>query len=252
MADPKKSDSFLFQYAVITDSHIRLPNATEEGGYASNRLTIERAKYVVGCINSLQPNFVIHLGDVVHPIPALNNHEAAVKKAREIFLGIEAKIYALPGNHDIGDKPNAWLPAPVVEEDSHLIFSKHWGPLYQSFSVDTSHFVCLDTPIMNSGFEREREQHTWLENELRIAKEKDLRIFVFMHYPLFICDPNEPTHYDNIDEPARSWLLELIKQYNVEAVFSGHVHNVFVSIHENTAYYSLPSMALLRALKSCR
>ena len=122
MTEPKKSDSFLFQYAVITDSHIRLPNATEEGGYASNRLTIERAKYVVQCLNSLQPSFVIHLGDLVHPIPVLNNHEGAVQKARHIFSGIESEFYTLPGNHDIGDKPNAWLPAPVVEEDSHLVF----------------------------------------------------------------------------------------------------------------------------------
>ncbi len=242
----KKSDSFLFQFAVITDSHIRLQNAIEEGGYASNLLTIERAKYVVQCVNRLQPDFVIHLGDLVHPIPALSNHEETVKRAREIFSEIESKFYALPGNHDIGDKPNAWLPAPVVEEDSHLIFSKHWGPLYQSFSAETCHFVCLDTPILNTGFEREREQRAWLENELRVAKEKGLRIFVFMHYPLFICDPNEPTHYDNIDEPARSWLLKLFEQYSVEAVFSGHVHNVFVGIHKNTTYYSLPSMAFVR------
>jgi len=62
MIDPKISDGFLFQYAVITDSHIRLPTATEEGGYPSNRLTIERAKYVVQCVNSLQPDFVVHLG----------------------------------------------------------------------------------------------------------------------------------------------------------------------------------------------
>lgn len=246
MTDPKKSASFLFQYAVIADSHIRLPNATEEGGYTSNRLTIERAKYVVQCVNSLQPSFVIHLGDLVHPIPVLSNHEEAVKTAQEVFSGIESKFYTLPGNHDIGDKPNAWLPAPVVEEDSHLVFSKHWGPLYQSFSAETCHFICLDTPIMNTGFEREREQRAWLENELRIAKGKGLRIFVFMHYPLFICDPNEPVHYDNIDEPARSWLLKLYAQHSVEAVFSGHVHNVFIGIHENTIYYSLPSTAFVR------
>ncbi len=246
MTNSKKSNTFLSQFAVIADSHIRLQNAAEEGGYTSNQLTIERANYVVQCVNSLQPDFVVHLGDLVHPIPALSNHEKAVKRAREIFSGIEAEFYALPGNHDIGDKPDAWLPAPVVEEDSHLIFSKHWGPLYQSFSAGTCHFVCLDTPIMNAGFKREREQRAWLENELRIAKEAGLRIFVFMHYPLFICDPHEPTHYDNMDEPARSWLLKLFKQYRVEAVFSGHVHNVFVGIHDSTTYYSVPSMAFVR------
>jgi len=246
MTNLKKSHQPLFQFAVISDSHIRLLDATEEGGYASNRLSIERAKHVVKCLNELQPDFVVHLGDMVHPIPALSNHEDAVIMACEIFSEIDVKLYTLPGNHDIGDKPNAWLPAPVVEEDSHLIFSKHWGPLYQSFSLDTCHFICLDTSIMNSGFKREREQRTWLESELHFAQKRGLRIIVFMHYPLFICDPNEPTHYDNIDDPARRWLLELFKQFRVEAVFSGHVHNVFVGIHEGTTYYSVPSMAFIR------
>ena len=246
MPNLKKSNNPLFQFAIITDTHIRLLNATDEGGYASNRLSLERAKYVVQAINHLQPDFVLHLGDVVHPIPALSNHEEAIKKASEIFSEIEADFYVLPGNHDIGDKPNAWLPAPVVEEDSHLTFSKHWGDLYQSFSTNTCHFICLDTPIMNSGFKREFEQRAWLENELKNAKERGLRIFTFMHYPLFICDPNEPTHYDNIAEPARSWLLNLFVEYKVEAAFSGHVHNPFVSIHEKTFYYSLPSTAFVR------
>jgi predicted phosphodiesterase len=246
MTDKKDSDRVLLQFAVITDTHIRPPDTIEEGGYVSNQCTIDRVNYVVKCLNGLQPDFVIHLGDVVHPIPLLHNHEDAVKKALEIFSEIEADFYVVPGNHDIGDKPNAWLPAPIVEEDSHLDFVKHWGPAYQSFSAANCLFICLDTLIMNSGFDRERTQRNWLENELRIAKEKNLRLFIFMHYPLFICDSKEPTHYDNIDQPARNWLLELLVQYRVEAVFSGHVHNVFISIHEDTLLYSLPSTTFVR------
>lgn len=134
----------------------------------------------------------------------------------------------------------------MVSEDSHLTFSKLWGPLYQSFSTKTCHFICLDTLVLNSGFKREQEQHIWLENELRLAQEAGLRIFVCMHYPLFICDPHEPTHYDNIAEPARSWLLTLFEQHGVEVVFSGHVHNAFLGLHGNTVYYSVPSMAFVR------
>ena len=239
-------DRCLFQFAVIADSHIRLPDAVEEGGYASNRLTVERARYVVQCLNRLQPDFVVHLGDLVHPIPALRIHEETVKLARQIFAAVKADFYALPGNHDIGDKPNAWLPAPVVEQGSHCVFEKYWGPLYQSFAVRDCCFICLDTPILNSGFEREQTQRAWLEAELRRARESGQRLFVFMHYPLFICDPQEPTHYDNVDEPARSWLLALFQEYGVEAVFSGHVHNVFVGVHQDTFYYSVPSVAFVR------
>ena len=71
-------DKLLFQFAVIADTHIRLPDSAKEGGYPSNRLSNDRAKYVVQCINRIKPDFVIHLGDLVHPIPALSNHESAV------------------------------------------------------------------------------------------------------------------------------------------------------------------------------
>ncbi len=246
MSNPKPSHKYLFQFAVISDTHIRLPEASNEGGYLSNRLSIERAENTVQCVNKLNPDFVLHLGDLVHPIPALSLHQKTVKKARQIFSAIDADFYTLPGNHDIGDKPNAWLPAPVVEEHSHHTFSKYWGPLYQSFSTKNCHIICLDSPILNSGFSREDEQYQWLEGELRRAKDGNHRLFVFMHYPLFICHPEEPTHYDNIDQPARNWLLDLFTDYNVDAVFSGHVHNPFFGIHNKTRYYSVPSVAFVR------
>ena len=246
MMNKKKSDKTLLQFVVMADTHIRLLNTIEEGGYTSNRLVIDRAQYVVRCINQLKPDFVVHLGDIVHPIPLLSNHEETVQKASEIFSELDASLHTLPGNHDIGDKPNAWLPAPVVEKESHLVFEKHWGALYSSFSAEASHFICLDTPVLNTGFEREHKQRAWLETELQFANEKGLRIFVFMHYPLFICEPEEPLHYDNVDEPARSDLLELFKQYRIEAVFSGHVHNGIIGIYESTNYYSVPSTAFVR------
>ena len=45
-------DKLLFQVAVIADTHIRLPDSAEEGGFPSNRLSNDRAKYVVQCLNS--------------------------------------------------------------------------------------------------------------------------------------------------------------------------------------------------------
>jgi len=61
-------DKLLFQFAVIADTHIRLPDSSEEGGYPTNRLSNDRAKYVVQCINRIKPDFVIHLGDLARNI----------------------------------------------------------------------------------------------------------------------------------------------------------------------------------------
>ncbi len=236
----------MFRFAVIADSHIRLPAADAEGGYPSNRHASARSRYVVERVNRLRPDFVIHLGDIVHPIPALASHEEAVLLAREIYASLESPLYVLPGNHDIGDKANAWMPAPVVDAHSHAVFEKHWGDLYRSFDHQDCHFVLLDTPVLNSGLPREREQMDWLAADLARNREAGRRLFVFVHYPLFLYEPDETKHYDNIEEPARSWLRGLLRTYGAEAVFAGHVHNFFFNRCDGANHYILPSTAFVR------
>jgi hypothetical protein len=67
-----------------------------------------------------------------------------------------------------------------------------------------------------------------------------------MHHPLFLNRPSEIEHYDNIGEPARSWLLSLLGTYDVEAVFCGHAHNYFYNVYGNTDMYALPSVTFVR------
>ena len=58
-------DKLLFKFTVIADTHIRLPDSAEEGGYPSNRLSNDRAKNIVQCLDRIKPDFVIHLGNLV-------------------------------------------------------------------------------------------------------------------------------------------------------------------------------------------
>ena len=235
-----------FRFAVIADSHIRLPGTDVEGGYPSNAVATSRNREIVDHLNRLDPAFVVHLGDIVHPIPALDSHEDAVRLARDIYDGLNPPLYLIPGNHDIGDKANAWMPAPVVDGKSHRVYEKHWGPLYQSFDVQDCHFIMLDTPVLNSGLPREQAQFEWLEKDLRAHRQSGRRLFVCLHYPLFLYHPDEVKHYDNIEQPARSRLLELLQDHRAEAVFSGHVHNFFYNRWQGTDHYIVPSTAFVR------
>jgi hypothetical protein len=164
--------------------------------------------------------------------------------AKEVFGAVNTPLSFIPGNHDIGDKPANWMPGPKVSIEGIELFEKHWGKSYSSFDHREVHFILLNSPVLNSGLPTEKEQRTWLEADL--AKHKGRRIFVFTHYPLFIENAQEAEHYDNIREPARSWLLSLLKEYNVECVYAGHVHNFFYNTYENVEQYVLPSVTFFR------
>ncbi|HSQ05066.1 MAG TPA: hypothetical protein VLN59_13565, partial [Burkholderiales bacterium] len=72
------------------------------------------------------------------------------------------------------------------------------------------------------------------------------RAFFFTHYPPYVSDRNERSNYDNIDEPGRTWLLDLMERYRPEALFAGHVHNQWYDRYADTEMYILPSTAFVR------
>lgn len=228
------------RFAVIADSHIRRPGT---GTYPSDGAMIERNRYVVELIDRLAPSFVIHLGDVVHPLPVEVGHEKAVRLAADLYAETSVPVHHLPGNHDVGDKPNPHVAVPQVTDAAYDTFERYWGPAYRSFDHEGIHFVLLDTPVLNSGLDRERRQRRWLEEDLEAARGK--RILFFSHYPPFIRDRHEEENYDNLAEPARSWLLDLVDRYSIEAWFSGHVHNFLYNRH-HCDLYALPSTGFVR------
>ena len=102
----------------------------------------------------------------------------------------------------------------------------------------------LNSLLLNSGLADEARQRAWLEE--RIDSAGDLRVFLFMHYPPYIFRPDEAGNYDNVDEPARTWLLGQVARPPVEAVFAGHVHNFWYDRTGGAEMYLLPSTAFLR------
>ncbi len=234
----------LFTFAILSDTHINPVEGESSSPWKSNRLANARTRRVINEINKLSPKFVIHLGDLVHPVPALSSYKIALEKFRTLFTELASDLYIVTGNHDVGDKIGSWMPAENVTEKYIDLFKKNFGDYFYSFDFNNCHFVIINSQIMNSGMKCEEAQKTWLIKDL--ANNIKKRIFLFTHYPLYITEPNEGGHYDNIDEPARSWLLELIKKYKIEAVFAGHVHNFFYNRYADTECYVLPSVTFVR------
>ena len=192
----------------------------------------------------LAPKFVLHLGDLTHPIPSMPAYAEAVADFQDLVQELDLPLYLLPGNHDVGDKPVDWAPAGVVCEKFLSMWERHFGPQYQSFSLHGVKFVLINAQIINSGLALEKEQQAWLEQTLSDTAEK--RIMLFLHYPPYLCAPDEPENYDNLAEPGRSWLLKLTRKHRVEAMFTGHVHHFWYNRYGSMDCYLLPSTSFTR------
>ncbi len=237
----------LFTYAAIADTHVNHGEMETNSEFDINVRANARMRHVIHDLNGQDLAFVIHLGDIVHPVPARPDlYEMAAECFRQQVVGLRHPLHLVPGNHDIGDKPINWGLGGVACDDYIKLWTKNFGANYQAFDHQGCRFFMVDTQILNSGLTAEAEQKVWLETEMADAAAQGLRIFVHTHYPLYLTAPDEDEHFDNIAEPGRSWLLGLLARHGVDAQFSGHVHNFWFNRFGVTNCYALPSTAFVR------
>jgi 3',5'-cyclic AMP phosphodiesterase CpdA len=235
----------LFSFVVIADSHLNPDDGQNTSPWRTNRLANGRTAFVISEINRLRPAFVVHLGDIVHPVPANPRQKTAAMCARHLFAALNCPLHLVPGNHDVGDKPLEWMPADCVNERAVRAYRETFGPDWYAFEYGGCRFVTINSSLPNSGLSLEAEQRGWLEAEL--ARNAGRRTFLFTHYPPYVSRADESSHYDNLDNPGRSWLLDLIARYGIEALFAGHVHNFFYNFHAAVTHcYVIPSITSLR------
>src|SRR4030042_6922510 len=157
MAVNRDDSRLVFKYAIITDTHIRTPDESSSP-WKTNLLTNDRARWVTQAINNKNPDLVIHLGDIVHPVLHLPSHRPASDAAREIMGALSSPYYLVPGNHDVGDKNNPTVPSHIVNDDYIEYFHRHYGSTYQSFDHRGIHFVIINSSAINSGLQEETLQ----------------------------------------------------------------------------------------------
>ncbi len=236
----------LFSFAVISDSHVNEEEDRSASPFASNKLANRRLRYVVESLNRQQLAFVVHLGDMGNPLPELASYMPAADRFMEIVSGLQAPLHLVAGNHCIGDKPGGWVPVPRVSIEALTQYQQVYGRQYYSFDHGPCHFVILSSLLIGSGLEIERQQSAWIEQELSTANRAGKRVWLMMHYPPYIAAPDERGSYDNLDEPGRSWLLGLLENFDIDAAFSGHVHNYFYNRYAGTDLITIPATSFVR------
>ena len=238
------SGEHLFTFAVIADTHLNQKEDYSSSPYPCNALANARTRRVIAELNQLKPEFVVHLGDIVNPVPELPTYEDAAGHFKTLVADLEAPLHLVSGNHDVGDKPVSWMPAGTVNAEHLALYEQHFGDHFYSFDRNGLHMVVVNAQIINSGLAAEETQRAWLEKDL--ADNAAQRTFICIHYPPYVSNAGENGTYDNIDEPGRSRLMDLIKAHKPEGMFCGHVHNFWYDVLGETEMYLLPSTAFVR------
>ena len=140
----------LFTYAVITDTHLNQGETECNSPFEVNKLANGRMRHVIRDLNTRDVAFVIHLGDLLHPVPAIPHlYEQAAQRFKDQVAELRHTLYTIPGNHDVGDKPNDWAPAARIHEDYLALWDEHFGAQYQSFDHGDCHFIIINAQIIN-------------------------------------------------------------------------------------------------------
>lgn len=167
----------------------------------------------IAAINRLKPPFIIITGDFVHD----PNSKEQILTYKHMVAQIDPsiKVYMIPGNHDIGE-------VSQITIDTYI---NNYGDTHFSFTFGNCAFIGIDSNIIKEEDEtREDIQFQWLRQELQKVKATKFK-FIFTHCPIFLERMDEPVNYSNFPIHMREKYIRLFQQYEVNAVFAGHLHN---------------------------
>ncbi len=187
---------------------------TDNAGFVQETINFE---FAIATANRLKPAFVVITGDLVNQ----SGNRAQIAEFKRIAAKLDHSIplYAVPGNHDVGNEPTP---------ESLAAYREQFGRDYYSFrSHDMAGFVLNGNLLKAPGkvAEEAERQEKWLASELAKARDEGVkRLVVFLHQSLFLENPGEPDKYFNIPAETRGRYLELLHKYGVEHVYAGHYH----------------------------
>ncbi|HEY0455275.1 MAG TPA: metallophosphoesterase [Verrucomicrobiae bacterium] len=197
--------------ALLSDPHVNRSTNAEE------RLFRGRFDRAIAMVNTSKVDLVVITGDLTQDEKGdeLEDFLAEIKK-------IKPPVLYVSGNHDLGNKI---IPGKggTVSKERVARFEEKLGPCFFSKTIAGVRVIGIASPIMGSGFQREKDMWNFLDKEL--AKPDGRPTIVISHYPVFIKSPDEPggDYWDMEPEP-RAHLLKLLRHAGVKTMLSGHLH----------------------------
>lgn len=216
--------------AQISDSHIGLERAPE--GTANLRKAVQM-------INQRNPDVVIVSGDI-------GERPSAWDEARDILKGLHAKVYYIPGNHDVRSNDvdryrqafgNDYYKFQVKYVTVYMLDSQLWG--------NWDKFDAHEEPRMPPETKAEGDKEmAWLESQGGggdhgkhkgkdqdndrddRGKARDQVAIAVQHVPAERDHgfPNDPKPYWVVNNPWRDREEDALKKLGVRDVLAGHWH----------------------------
>lgn len=222
-----------FTFGQISDTHIGF----KAGAHPSAEDTLGEA---VARMAAVQPEFVIHTGDVSHLATA-----GQFATAAQILQGVKREVFYVPGEHDtIGDDGKLFFQRFGRDRGGSGIGNRNGraagAPGWYSFDTHGVHFVGLinvlnltATGLGSIG----AAQRRWLQEDLA-ARSPSTPIVVFAHMPLWSIYPQ----WGWGTEDAAPVLAGL-RRFGSVTILNGHIHQVIQKVEGNVTYHTAYSTA---------
>lgn len=176
-----------FRFAWLSDTHVGSTTGAED---------LQAAVRDINAMPGL--SFVLLSGDVTE-----YGSRGQLRLANEILAGLHLPCHVIPGNHDL-----KW------SESGGTDFTRFWPTDRFEFEAGGYCFVGMHQgPVMKMGDGHWAPQDVrWLRQTLAGLPDKNQPLIFVTHYPL--------------DDGIANWyvVLDLLKQYNTQAVLCGHGH----------------------------
>jgi 3',5'-cyclic AMP phosphodiesterase CpdA len=193
----------------VSDAHLSPRNGLFRRNFARVRRWAERAR----------PDLVVATGDL-----SLDGagREEDMEFAAAAHHALPAPMLAVPGNHDVGSHERT-MPRQPIDGARLARFRRHSGKDRWVRDLPGWRLVGLNSEVMGAGLAEGTEQAAFVE--AAAAGAGDRRIALFLHKPVFISDPEDPTFdYWSVPPHARASLAPLLRHPRLRLVGSGHLH----------------------------
>jgi alkaline phosphatase D len=165
------------------------------------------------------PDLVVATGDL-----SLDgaDREDDLAFAAALHAAFPAPLLALPGNHDVGSHART-MPHQPVDAARLERFRTHLGPGRGVVDLPGWRIIGLNSEVMGTGLAEEEAQAAALPGLVEDAGER--RIALFLHKPVFVTAPDDPTFdYWSVPPAARPALAPVLDHPLLRLVGSGHLH----------------------------